>query len=71
MRFEKIKIKLPDSCNHLMIARSFNSLIPAWITITVFGIFAGTLYGATGLYINTIIYNVITKYHLIKLLGLK
>lgn len=42
-----------------MIARSFNSLIPAWITITVFGIFAGTLYGATGLYINTIIYNVI------------
>ena len=58
MRFEKIKIKLPDSVPP-MIARSFNSLIPAWITITVFGIFAGTLYGATGLYINTIIYNVI------------
>lgn len=58
MRFDKIKIKLPDSVPP-MIARSFNSLIPAWITITVFGIFAGTLYGATGLYINTIIYNVI------------
>ena len=58
MRFEKIKIKLPDLVPP-MIARSFNSLIPAWITITVFGIFAGTLYGATGLYINTIIYNVI------------
>ena len=58
MRFEKIKIKLPASVPP-MIARSFNSLIPAWITITVFGIFAGTLYGATGLYINTIIYNVI------------
>ena len=58
MRFEKIKIKLPDSVPP-MIARSFNSLIPAWITISVFGIFAGTLYGATGLYINTIIYNVI------------
>ena len=58
MKLDKIKIKLPDTVPP-MIARSFNSLIPAWLTITVFGLFAGILYGATGLYINNIIYNVI------------
>lgn len=55
---EKIKIKLPDSVPP-MVSQSFNSLIPAWITVTLFGIFAGTLFGTTGLYINTLIYNVI------------
>ena len=58
MNFEKIKIKLPESVPP-MIVNSFNALIPAWITLTVFGFISGTLYGATGMYINTIIYNVI------------
>ena len=58
MKLDKIKIKLPDTVPP-MIARSFNSLIPAWITVTVFGLFAGILYGTTGLYINNVIYNVI------------
>lgn len=58
MNFEKIKIKLPDSVPP-MIVNSFNALIPAWITLTVFGLISGTLFGATGMYINTIIYHVI------------
>jgi len=58
MKFEKLQIKLPESVPP-MISRSFNALIPSWITITIFGLFAGILYGSTGLYINTIIYNVI------------
>lgn len=58
MNFEKIKIKLPESVPP-MIVNSFNALIPAWITLSVFGFISGTLYGATGMYINTIIYNVI------------
>lgn len=58
MRLERIKIKLPDAVPP-MITKSFNALIPTWLTITVFGLFAGILYGTTGLYINTIIYNVI------------
>ncbi len=58
MKLDRIKIKLPDTVPP-MIARSFNSLIPAWITVSVFGLFAGILYGTTGLYINNVIYNVI------------
>lgn len=58
MKFDKIKIKLPDSVPP-MIGRSFNALIPTFITLMIFGIFAGTLYGLTGLYINDIIYSVI------------
>ena len=58
MAFEKIKIRLPEAVPP-MITRSFNALIPTWLTITIFGLFAGILYGTTGLYINTIIYNVI------------
>ncbi len=58
MSFEKIKIKLPDAVPP-MIANSFNALIPTFITITVFGLLAGILYGTTGLYLNNIIYNVI------------
>ncbi|WP_166082264.1 PTS sugar transporter subunit IIC [Erysipelothrix anatis] len=57
-RIEKIKIKLPDSVPP-MISQSFNALIPAWITVTIFGIFSGVLFGTTGLYINSIIYNII------------
>ncbi len=58
MSVERIKIKLPDAVPP-MIANSFNALIPTWITITVFGLGAGILYGTTGLYLNNIIYNVI------------
>lgn len=58
MRFEKIKIKLPESVP-TMIADSFNVLIPTVITLTVFGLFAGILYASTGTYINSIIYSVI------------
>lgn len=58
MGVEKLKIKLPDSVP-AMVANSFNALIPAWITIAVFGLFAGILFGLTGTYINTVIYNVI------------
>jgi len=58
MHFEKLKIKLPESVPP-MIANSFNSLIPCAITISVFGLFAGILYGSSGMYINTIIYNVL------------
>lgn len=57
-KIEAIKIKLPDSVPP-MISQSFNVLIPAWITITLYGIFAGILLGMSGLYINTIIYNII------------
>lgn len=55
---EKIKIKLPESVPP-MISQSFNSLIPAWITVTLYGVFAGILLGTTGLYVNTIIYNIV------------
>ncbi|WP_072373537.1 PTS sugar transporter subunit IIC [Thermophilibacter mediterraneus] len=58
MRFERIKIKLPESVPE-MIANSFNALIPAFITIMLFGVFAGVLYAATGTFINSIIYTVI------------
>ena len=58
MKFEKIKIKLPDSVPP-MIADSFNSLIPVIIVLYAFGLVAGILYGAFGVYANDIIYTVI------------
>lgn len=58
MKLERIKIKLPESVPP-MIANSFNVLIPLFVTIMVFGLFAGMLFAATGVYINTIIYNII------------
>ncbi|WP_028042256.1 PTS sugar transporter subunit IIC [Candidatus Stoquefichus massiliensis] len=58
LKVEKIKIKLPESVPP-MIAGGFNALIPAWMTITLFGVTGGILYGMTGLYMNNIIYSVI------------
>ena len=58
MKFERIKIKLPESVP-AMISSSFNALIPAFITIIAFGLFAGILFALTGTYINSIIYTVI------------
>lgn len=55
MGWEKIKIKLPASVPP-MISGSFNSLIPACITLFVFGIAGGIIYGTTGMYINDILY---------------
>lgn len=58
MTFEKIKIRLPESVPP-MISASFNSLIPAFITIFVFGIVAGVFYTLTGMYVNDVIYNML------------
>lgn len=42
-----------------MIASSFNSLIPVAITLLLFGLIAGVLYGTTQMYLNDIVYKVI------------
>lgn len=60
MSNEKIKIKLPESVPP-MISNSFNALIPACLTIFLFGIAGGILYGTTGLYLNDILYSIIQK----------
>lgn len=57
---EKIKIKLPSSVPP-MISNSFNSLIPACVTIFLFGIGSGILHGTTGMYLNDILYGIIQK----------
>lgn len=58
MCIEKMKIKLPDSVPP-MITKSFNALLPVCLVLTLFGFISGTLYGSTGMFLNTIIYNVI------------
>ena len=60
MNNEKIKIKLPSSVPP-MISNSFNALIPACITLFIFGIAGGILYGTTGMYLNDILYGIIQR----------
>ena len=58
MSYEKIKIKM-DASVPPIIASSFNSLIPVAITLLLFGLIAGVLYGTTQMYLNDIVYKVI------------
>ena len=60
MKNEKIKIKLPSSVPP-MISDSFNALLPACLTIFLFGIAGGILYGTTGLFLNDILYGIIQQ----------
>lgn len=60
LSFDKIKIKMPAGVPQ-MITDSFNTLIPTIIVLYVFGIIAGVLYGAFGVYANDVIYTFLQK----------
>ncbi|MBE0339684.1 PTS sugar transporter subunit IIC [Paenibacillus sp. 23TSA30-6] len=58
MNFEKIKIKMPDQVPP-MVATSFNSLIPVFLTTTIIAILGVLFQLATGKFINEFIYSVV------------
>lgn len=58
MKNEKLLIKMPKQ-TPVVIADTFRAMFPAAMTVLIFGLIGGTLYGATGLYVNDIIYKFI------------
>ncbi|MCE4052205.1 PTS sugar transporter subunit IIC [Bacillus sp. Au-Bac7] len=58
MKFEKIKIKMPEQVPP-MVASSFNSLLPVFLTTTIIAILGALFHLVTGQYINEFIYSVI------------
>ena len=57
-KFEKLKIKLPDSVPP-NVAGSFNSLIPSFFALMITGLIGFLVHAVTGNYLNDVVFNLV------------